>query len=517
MNNPISTCFAALVLFLFASTINHAQEIIPKREFRGAWVATVVNIDFPSKPSLGKNLVMEEWNTTLDFLKEAGMNAVFAQVRPAGDAFYDSKLAPWSKYLTGASGKAPAEVYDPMAVMIEEAHRRNLEFHAWLNPYRASMDTLVGNLHQKHPYHRHPEWFVQYGGKLYFNPAIPEVRNYITEIILEIVMEYDVDGIHFDDYFYPYPAAGELYPDSEDFAKYGYGYFNIDDWRRSNVNALVSQVSEMIKTVAPHVKFGISPFGVWRNVSADPNGSRTQASIASYDNLYADVLLWLQKGWIDYVAPQLYWNIGFPVADYELLLDWWHTHSFGKHVYAGHAVYKVGVNPEPAWKNPRQIPLQVSMNRIFPNVYGSVFYNTNSLKKNLLGVTDSLRTHYFKYPAIWPEMNYLKLDAPPTPKLSKTKYKKGVLSLKCSVPETAHYLVVYRFENRKPGDYNNPANIYKIVRMEGTTQLTIEDDSLQKGKSYTYSVSAANRQHTESLLSEWRAVEIRNKRAKRIR
>lgn len=517
MNNSIVSRIYILILIGVLSTAVNAQEIIPKREFRGAWVATVVNIDFPSKPALEKDVVLEEWNETLDFLKDEGMNAVFAQVRPTGDAFYESKLAPWSKYLTGASGKSPREVYDPMAIMIEEAHNRNMEFHAWLNPYRASMDTMAFNLGEQHPYHTHPEWFVQYGGKLYFNPAMPEVRNYITEVVLEIIMKYDVDGIHFDDYFYPYPAAGELYPDSEDFAKYGYGYFNIEDWRRSNVNALISQVSEMIKTVSPHVKFGISPFGVWRNSAVDANGSRTQAGIASYDNLYADVLLWLEKGWIDYVAPQIYWNIGFPAADYELLLDWWHQHSFGKHIYVGHGVYKVGTDAQPAWGKANQIPLQVAMNRLYPNIQGSIFYNTNSLRKNLLGVADSLRLHYYKYPAVWPEMDYLKLPTPPTPKLDKAKYKKGKLTMKCSLPENAHYLIVYRFEDRKPGDYNNPANIYQIMRLNGAKSITIEDDSPQKGKSYTYSVSAANRQHTESLLSDWRAMEIGNKRAKRIK
>ena len=467
---------------------------------RGAWIASVVNIDFPSKPSIGKERVEDEWNETLDFLKDAGMNAVFAQVRPAGDAFYPSKIAPWSKYLTGASGKAPRVKYDPLEMMVQATHDRNMEFHAWLNPYRASMDTLVGGLGKTHPYHSHPEWFVQYGGKLYFNPALPEVRNYVTEVVLEIVMEYDVDGIHFDDYFYPYPSAGELFPDSEDFAKYGYGYLNIDDWRRSNVNALVSQISEMIKSVAPNVKFGVSPFGVWRNANVDPNGSPSQASVSAYDDLYADVLFWLENGWIDYVAPQLYWHIGFDVADYELLLDWWQQHSHGRQVYAGHAIYKVGVHTDTAWRKTNQIPLQVGMNRLFPNVDGSLFYNTSSLKKNLMGVADSLRFHYFKDLAIWPEMKHLNLGDPPTPKLGKIKYKKGKLQLNCTLPETTQYLIVYRFPDRKPGDYENPANIFKVMRLNGQKSISIIDDSPQRGKNYTYSVSAMNQQYTEGLF-----------------
>ena len=517
MNNSIN---APIFLLLFCCSIclqSFAQEITPVREFRGAWVATVVNIDFPSVPGLKQEQLATEWSSTLDFLKGSGMNAVFLQIRPTGDAFYPSKLAPWSKYLTGGSGKAPIDNYDPLKMMLDAAHERNLEFHAWLNPYRASMDTLVETLGEKHPYHSHPEWFIKYGGKLYFNPALPEVRNYITEVVLEIIMEYDVDGIHFDDYFYPYPAAGELFPDSEDFTKYGYGYLSIDDWRRSNVNALISQVNDMIKTVSPHVKFGVSPFGVWRNASVDPNGSLTQASVSAYDNLYADILLWLERGWIDYVAPQIYWNVGFQLANYETLLEWWQKHTYDRQLYMGLAVYKVGTNSELAWKKSNQIPLQISMNRMVPNVHGNILYNTNALKKNLLGVTDSLRFHYFKNPAIWPEMPYLNLDAPPTPKLDKIKYKKGKLLMKCTLPKEAHYLVVYRFEDRLPGDYKNPENLHQIVRLDGRTSVTIEDSSPQSGKTYTYSVSAANRQHTESLLSEWRAVEVKEKKVKRIK
>ena len=517
MNNSIaSRSFLFLALLVFCSQII-AQEIVPKREMRGAWIASVANIDFPSVPGLRKDAFENEWNDNLDFLKNTGFNSVFMQVRPTGDAFYPSKIAPWSKYMTGKNGKAPIEKYDPLEMMVEEAHDRNLEFHAWLNPYRAAMDTLVDQLSDQHPYSEHPEWFIIYGGRLYFNPAIPEVRNYITEIVLEIVMNYDVDGIHFDDYFYPYPAAGELFPDADDFSKYGYGYLSIDEWRRSNVNALISQVSDMLKTVSPHVKFGISPFGVWRNQSDDPDGSPTRAAVSAYDDLYADVLLWMEKGWIDYVAPQIYWHVGFDVADYELLLEWWQKNTYGKHLYIGHAAYKVGLNEARAWRSPKQIPLQVSMNRMLPNVHGSIYFNTNSLRKNLLGVSDSLRSHYYQNVAVWPEMPYLKLDAPAFPKLGKAKYKKGKLKMDCSLSGDAHYLIVYRFEDRLPGDYNNPKNIFKIIRLEGATNVVIEDDTAVRGKSYTYAVSAANRQHTESLLSEWRAVEIGRKKAKRIK
>ena len=496
-------------------------DIPPKRELRGAWVTSVANIDFPSGKGFSPERLTEEWTGILDQFKTMGLNTVFAQVRPTGDAFYPSRISPWSKYLTGQQGEPVTGDFDPLKMMLKEAHDRNLEFHAWLNPYRASMDTLVETLHKNHPFHEHPDWFVKYGGKLYFNPAKPEVRDYITEVVLEIVMKYDVDGIHFDDYFYPYPALGETYPDAADFTTFGYGYTSIDTWRRDNVNKLISQVAAMVKAAAPHVKFGISPFGVWRNASHDPQfGSPTAAGVQSYDDLHADVRYWLEKGWIDYVAPQLYWHIGFAAADFERLLNWWQDNSFGKHVYAGLAMYKVGSDSDPAWKDPEQINRQILLSRAYPNVQGEMFFNTNALLANRLRVKDKLTEDLYRLPAIWPEMPYLELPVPAGPTLAKPKMKKGKLYLDCALKageENAHYLIVYRFDDRRPGDYNNPQNILKIVRVNGERNFRVEDEKAQEGKIYTYAVSAVNRQHTESVLSEWRAVEIGKRRVKKVK
>ncbi|MFQ5446365.1 MAG: glycoside hydrolase family 10 protein, partial [Saprospiraceae bacterium] len=341
------------------------------------------------------------------------------------------------------------------------------------------------------------------------------------EVVMEIVMEYDVDAIHFDDYFYPYPANGEPFPDAEDFTKYGYGFYSIDDWRRNNVDKLISQVSQVIKTVAPDVKFGVSPFGVWRNSSADPaNGSLTRANVSAYDNLYADVRGWLEKGWIDYVAPQIYWNIGYRVADYETLLNWWQRNTFGRALYAGQAVYKVSNNPESAWKTPGEISRQVRLNRSLPAVAGSVFYNASSLLGNPFGVLDSLRNVYFSEPALIPEMPWLNLPEPAPPGLGKIKLKNGEVTFDCSVNRTrnnATYLVVYRFEDRLPGDYNNPENILTTIHIGNTRKVTVVDDSAVTGKVYTYAVSAVNRQHTESALSKWHAVQVDTKKLKRLK
>jgi uncharacterized lipoprotein YddW (UPF0748 family) len=502
------------------SAIRNPQS--PKREFRGAWVATVANIDFPSVKGLSKERFMAEWTETVNLLQEAGFNAVLAQVRPAGDAFYLSKISPWSTYLSGKQGKALAMDFDPMEYMIEEAHKRNIEFHAWMNPYRASMDTNTVTLSDMHPYKHHPEWFMRYGGKLYFNPAVPEARNYITEVITEIVMDYDVDGIHFDDYFYPYPAQGELLPDAADFAKYGLGFASIEDWRRHNVDMFIGQVSGMIRLNAPEVKFGVSPFGVWRNVSKDPKlGSASRAGINTYDDLYADVRGWLQKGWLDYVAPQLYWHIGFPVADYEVLLKWWEDNSFGRNVYAGHAAYKVGVNQEPAWNNGLEIPKQVRLNRTLAGIDGSIFYNFTSLRKNPFGLTDSLRNNYYKLQALMPELAHMKLPQTEAPSVAKPRLiKKGGLRFTCDLKnndKTAKTLVVYRFEDRLPGDYNNPENIHQVICLNGEQKIEVIDEDIALGKTYTYTVSTMNAAHSESMLSVRRTVKVGKRRLKRVK
>lgn len=464
---------------------------------------------------------MAEWLETVDLLQEKGFNAVLAQVRPTGDAFYFSKISPWSKYLSGKQGKPLDMDFDPLSFMVQTAHERNLEFHAWLNPYRASMDTSTVTLAEMHPYKHHPTWFFRYGGKLYFNPALAEVRNYITEVVNEIIMNYEVDGIHFDDYYYPYPAAGELLPDAEDFAKYGFGYATIEDWRRHNVDMMIAQVSSMIKSSSPNVKFGVSPFGVWRNASKDPKlGSATRAGVNTYDDLYADIRIWLKNGWVDYVAPQLYWHIGFPIADYEVLLNWWKENSFGKNVYIGHAAYKVGINQEPEWKSGDELPKQVSLNRKTPGINGSVFYNFTALRKNPYALTDTLGG-YFKTPALMPELPYMNLPQSAPPKMSKPRLvKKGGLKIKFEIKDgdpNAKTLVVYRFEDRRPGDYNNPSNILKTVRLNGEPSITVTDESASQGKTYTYVASTMNAQHTESLLSNWKAVKVGKRRLKKVR
>ena len=293
----------------------------PKREFRGAWIQAV-NGQFRGIPTERlKQILISQLNS----LQEAGINAIIFQVRPEADALYASQYEPWSRFLTGTQGQTPSPMWDPMQFMIEECQKRNMEFHAWINPYRVKT-SLKNKLAPEHIYHQHPEWFVTYGDQLYFDPALPESREYICKIVTDIVSRYDVDAIHMDDYFYPYPVNGLDFPDDASFARYGGGFTNKADWRRSNVNVLIKKLHETIRGIKPWVKFGISPFGIYRNQKSDPLGSNTNG-LQNYDDLYADVLLWAREGWIDYNIPQIYWEIGHKAADYETLVKWWATHS----------------------------------------------------------------------------------------------------------------------------------------------------------------------------------------------
>ncbi|MBK7871875.1 MAG: family 10 glycosylhydrolase [Saprospiraceae bacterium] len=341
----------------------NAQIDAPKREFRAVWVASVANIDYPRQPSPNSIALQEQFKTLLEQYKQVGLNAIIVQIRPTGDALYPTELAPWSKYLAGRQGLAPAPDYDPLKFMIDEAHKMGFEFHAWMNPYRATMDLDTLSLAPNHAFHAHRDWMVRYGGRFYFNPALPQVRQHINDIVKEVVTKYDVDAIHFDDYFYPYKIKDEVFPDSIDFWRYGARFSNIEDWRRSNVDSLIENISTTINEIKPYVKFGISPFGVWRNKDKDPSGSDTRAGATTYDDLYADVVKWMRLGWIDYLIPQLYWNIGFPPADHATLVGWWGSRSYERDLYIGHAAYKVQNDPQPAWNVPDEIPKQIQLNR----------------------------------------------------------------------------------------------------------------------------------------------------------
>ena len=368
-----------------------------KHEFRGVWIATVDNIDWPTVSTINSIEQKASFIRMLDMQKSNGINALIVQVRPATDALFPSPFEPWSQWLTGVQGQPPVPYYDPMEFMITEAHKRGMEFHAWLNPYRAVFNIRNSSISQAHITRIHPEWFLTYGDKKYFDPSNKEAQKYVAGIVKDIVRRYAVDAIHFDDYFYPYPIPGKEFPDDAGFKKYGNGLSKAD-WRRSNTDSIIVMVHRTILQENKNCRFGISPFGVWRNADKDPEGSDTKAGPTNYDVLYADILLWLRNGWIDYVAPQLYWEFENTAAPFGVLVDWWSKHAYGKNCYIGLGMYRANTNR--AWRDKNQLPRQIEKIRSTPNIRGMIFYSGKSIENNLNGWSDSLRLNYFKYPAL---------------------------------------------------------------------------------------------------------------------
>jgi uncharacterized lipoprotein YddW (UPF0748 family) len=506
-NTVLAFCFLALLSLSMGAC--HAQPpettpsytpIPPKREFRGVWIATVHNIDWPSQKNLTSAQQRREFSEVLDFHKGLGLNAVFVQVRAAGDAFYAKSKEPWSEWLTGQQGLAPSPFYDPLEFMVEESHKRGMEFHAWLNLNRLTHKTAKSvsplNLSRTKP-----DWILTYDGMKLFNFGLPEVRQYIVDMTVNIARHYDVDGIHFDDYFYPYTVAGQVLRDDATYQKYGAGFKNKNDWRRNNIDQLVQAIHLALEKENPRLKFGISPFGVWRNRRDDPNGSDTYGGQTSYDNLYADTRKWLQEGWIDYVVPQVYFSSGFAKVPYRNLVDWWAQNSFGRHLYVGQGAYRVGfTDSDKNWQNRSEIPNQVRYLRQ-KNSQGSVFFSSRSLRANPLYITDSLRQNLYKYPALIPTMPWKDNTPPLVPVNAEAKSSSmGTVLLSWEEPKAAPdgdmpwYYVVYRFgEDEKPSA-NDPRRIIGIVRGE----RNFLDTTLKPGQNYLYYITAVDRLHNES-------------------
>ena len=368
--------------------------------FRGAWIATVANIDWPTPEAVGNtDLQQSEMIFLLDSLHSIGINAIIFQVRPTADALYRSEYEPVSHWLTGKQGSWDEQKpWDPLQWTIEQAHARDMEVHVWLNPYRVNLaktDTSI--LAPDHIMRRQPDWFWEYNKQWYFNPGLEQTREWICTIVQDIVQRYDIQAIHMDDYFYPYPAGKQPLPDTKTFEQYPRCFDNIHDWRRNNVNLAIQAISETIRDCKPSVEFGISPFGVWRNNNVDSTGSATRAGITNYDDLYADIRLWIKEGWIDYVLPQLYWEIGKKVADYEILARWWANEVRGTRckLYIGMAPYRLeNASPKTPWGVGNEIKRQMDLNRTIPEITGECFYSTRPLLRNPRGVCDSIKAVY---------------------------------------------------------------------------------------------------------------------------
>ncbi len=470
-----------------------AQIVQPKREFRGAWIQAI-NGQFKGKTPAQMQLMLTE---QLNALQEAGINAIIFQVRPEADALYESSFEPWSRYLTGTQGLAPNPVWDPMAWMIEECHKRCMEFHAWINPYRAKAQASAPTS-SNHITNQHPEWFLPYNNQLFFNPALPECREYIRLVVTDIVTRYDVDALHMDDYFYPYPANGQEFPDQAYFESMGAGFSTIGDWRRHNVNLLIEDIHKLVRTLKPWVKFGISPFGIYRNQKSDPLGSDTNG-LQNYDDLYADILLWARNGWIDYNIPQIYWHVGHPAADYGKLVDWWAKNSENRPLYIGQSILNTVQNTDPGNPNQHQLPLKMKLQRQYQTIQGSCQWYTQNIVDNVGNYSELLKQVYHKYPAIPPVSLFMDDKAPKkVRKLAVIATSDGPVLMwtapkaKTEMDKAAQY-VVYRFANGEEIDLYDPWHIVSITRNEYYNLPATHEP----GK-WTYVVTALDRLHNES-------------------
>ncbi|MEV0588958.1 family 10 glycosylhydrolase [Nonomuraea sp. NPDC050310] len=500
-----ASCLMALLLPLLslpqaAAAACTPDPATPKRQFRAMWVASVANIDWPSRSGLSAAAQQAEYRSWLDLAQRRNFNAVVVQIRPTADAFWPSGFEPWSQWLTGTQGGNPG--YDPLAFMVAEAHARGLEFHAWFNPYRVANHDDASKLVTTHPARQNPSWRFAYGGKLYYNPGIPAVRAFIQDAIMDAVSRYDVDGVHLDDYFYPYPVSGQAIPDSAAFSQYGGGFTNVGDWRRDNVNRLIQELGQRVRTAKPHATFGVSPFGIWRNAGSDPLGSQT-SGLQSYDAIYADTRKWVKQGWIDYVTPQLYWHVGFAAADYSVLTAWWSEVVRGTAVqlYIGQAAYRAGASgQEAAWQRPEELSSHLTINRGHPEVLGDVYFSAKDVRDDRIGsITRLVADHYTK-PALLPAHGSAAAPAVP----SITSAVRGTGGVALSWQGSGGSYAVYRVGGSGPADACAFADARNLLKVTSATSFT--DTTASASATYTYYVSALNRTHQESAPSAGKVV-----------
>ena len=467
----------------------------PKREMRGAWIQCV-NGQFQG---MGTQAMQQTLTYQLNELQKDGVNTIIFQVRAECDALYKSNIEPWSRFLTGQQGRAPQPYWDPLQWMIEQCHARGMELHAWINPYRArtKSTTLLASNHIKN---RKPQNCFEYDGLTILNPGIPENRNYICEVARDIVTRYDVDGIHMDDYFYPYPAAGQAIPDDAQYRQYNNGIRNRGDWRRYNVNLFIEQFYKTVHQAKPWVKVGISPFGIYRNKRSSSIGSNTNG-LQNYDDLYADILLWVNNGWLDYCVPQIYWEIGNKAADYDTLIRWWNKYAGGRPLVIGEDVERTVKYNDPQNPSQHQLPAKMRLHQQMPNVKGTVLWYAKAAVDNVGNYGSTLRDYYWRRPALQPDMSFI--DKKTTNKvrgLKRVWTNEGYV-LFWTAPKgknwqtTAIRYVVYQFAKGEKVDINDAS---KIVAITSNTfwKLPYKDGKTK----YTYAVTALNRLQNESKV-----------------
>ena len=469
------------VLLMLATTIQAQQ----KREFRGAWIQCV-NGQFKG---MGTERMQKTLTYQLDELKKDGCNVIIFQVRPECDALYESSIEPWSYYLTGEQGSRPYPYWDPLQWMIEQCHKRGMELHAWINPYRAKTKAAHVNA-VNHVVVQHPEWTFQYDGLTLLNPALKQCRDYICQVVKDIVDRYDVDGLHIDDYFYPYPVPGVAIPDKANFQANNYGLENQGDWRRLNVNLFIEQLYQTVHSAKPWVKVGISPFGIYRNQKNDPNGSRTNG-LQNYDDLYADVLLWDREGWMDYCVPQLYWEIGNKAADYEELIHWWNANITKSDLYIGEDIERTAKF--------NQMARKMDLHGMMPRIKGTVLWYAKAAVDNVGNYGTKLRTNYWRYPALQPTMKSIDSKAPKKPRKLQVIDVEGQKVLFWTAPkgegwkDAAVKYAVYRFNQGEKVDISNTS---KLVAITGETHYELP--AAEEGRRCVYAITALDRVQNES-------------------
>ncbi len=387
------------------------------RELRAVWVATVENMDWPSRKGLSTAAQQQELVAMLDKLVELRMNAIVFQVRPAADALYQSSIEPWSDVLTGQMGRAPSPYYDPLAFAIDEAHKRGIEFHAWINPYRAKHPSTHG-VAPDHVSRTHPELVRTYGPYLWLDPGDPAVRALSERVVFDLVRRYDIDALHMDDYFYPYPEVRHHreipFPDDATWQRYRRegGTLSRDDWRRENVNLLVKELHEGVHAIKPWVRFGISPFGIWR-----PGHPASVRGLDQFSVLYADARKWLREGWVDYLTPQLYWSVNKPQQRYDELLRWWvEQNTHGRHIWPGNYTGKVAFTGSAAWRT-SEVMEQIRLTRAQPGATGNVHFSMSVFMQDPDSLNETLMRGAYAQPALVPASPWLASDSLATPNI----------------------------------------------------------------------------------------------------
>lgn len=486
------TALVAAIMALCALSAQAAKT--SKREFRAAWIQCV-NGQFQG---LSKDDMQRTLSYQLDELQKDGANAIIFQVRAECDALYRSSYEPWSKFLTGRQGQDPG--WDPLAWMIAECHKRGMELHAWINPYRAKTKTTSA-LAPNHIAVVHPERVFSYDGQYILNPALAVNREYICKVVDDIVRRYDVDGLHIDDYFYPYPVAGIAIPDRDNYAADSRG-MTIGDWRRDNVNKFIKQLGDSIHHTKPWVKFGVSPFGIYRNAASWQQGSNTRG-LQNYDDLYADVLKWVDNGWIDYCVPQLYWQIGHKAADYATLIRWWNAHAANRPLFIGEDVERTIKYADVDNPSTNQVAAKHRLHEECTNVGGTVLWYAKAAVDNYDRYGVFLRNYYWKYPALQPRMPFIDDKAPEKPRKLKAHKNDANVLLTWQAPKGSGWqdeavkYVVYRFDAKEDIDLDDASHIVAV-----TPHPYLETAKPQAKGKYVYLVTALDRMSNESVAAK---------------